>query len=240
MDGSLRTFLAQWLTALQDAQRHFSFERLEETAIPSYAHKNPAIRWLFRQRLAEVQKILGSPNQPQGVRVLDFGCGSGFGASLLRHSGYDVAAYDIDPTFFHWFGNRYPQLLEGIELYRSLADIPTGAFDAIIAADVLEHLDADNLERHIRWLKTRLSGGSGKLIVSGPSETLLYKIGRRLAGFHGHYHERSIYQIAEAIEKDGWIRVRTRRIPLPILCEAFLIILFQLDDRKTRTSGSAH
>jgi SAM-dependent methyltransferase len=233
MDGSLRTLLAQWLTALQDAQRHFSFKRLEETAIPSYAHKNPAIRWLFRKRLAEIQKILGFPSQPRGVRVLDFGCGSGFGASLLRHSGYAVAAYDIDPAFFYWFGNRYPQLLEGIELYSSLPDIPPAAFDAIIAADVLEHLDGESLDRHIRWFKTRLSGTSGKLVVSGPSETPLYKLGRRVAGFHGHYHERNIYQIAETLEKNGWIRMRARRIPIPIFCEAFLIILFQLDDRRS-------
>jgi len=232
--------LAQWLTALQDAQRHFSFKRLEETAIPSYAHRNPAIRWLFRRRLAEVQKLLGPPNYAQGVRVLDFGCGSGFAASLLRHSGYAVAAYDIDPTFFYWIGKRYPQLLEGIELYRSLKDIPTAAFDAIIAADVLEHLDAGRLEREILWFKSLLSGVSGKLVVSGPSETPLYQIGRRLAGFHGHYHERSIYQIAESLKKGGWKRIRTKRIPIPVLCEAFLIILFQPDGGMTSASGPAH
>ena len=182
MDGIHRTLLAQWLTVLQDAQRHFPFERLEEAAIPSYAHKNPAIRWLFRKRLAEIQKMLGFPSQPRGVRVLDFGCGSGFGASLLRHSGYAVAAYDIDPAFFYWVGNRYPQLLEGIELYSSLADIPPAAFDAIVAADVLEHFDGESLDRHT-LVQTRLSGASGKLVVSGPSETPLYKLGRRLAGF---------------------------------------------------------
>ena len=79
MDRTHRTLLAQWLTAFQDAQRQFSCERVEETAIPSYAHKNPAIRWLFRKRLAEIQKILSFPSQPRGIRVLDFGCGSGFG-----------------------------------------------------------------------------------------------------------------------------------------------------------------
>jgi len=229
--------LAQWLTALQDAQRHFSFERLEETAIPSYAHRNPAIRWLFRRRLIEIQNLLGPPNHARGVRVLDFGCGSGFAASLLRHSGYAVAAYDIDPTFFYWIGKRYPQLLEGVELYRSLKDIPTAAFDAIIAADVLEHLDEGSLERQTLSFKSWLSNVSGKLIVSGPSETPLYQIGRSLAGFHGHYHERNIYQIVESLKKDGWKPIRTKRIPIPVLCEAFLIILFKFDGDLTPASG---
>ena len=41
----------------------------------------------------------------------------------------------------------------------------------------------------------RLLKPDGRLIVSGPTESVFYRAGRRLAGFSGHYHVRNIYDI---------------------------------------------
>ena len=62
-----------------------------------------------------------------------------------------------------------------------------GRFDTIFALDVLEHIP--DLEKVSVKLK-ELIGDFGQLIISGPTENTFYHLGRRLAGFSGHYHVR--------------------------------------------------
>jgi trans-aconitate methyltransferase len=68
---------------------------------------------------------------------------------------------------------------------------PAGQFDLITALDVLEHVQ--DLPRTLEAL-LRLLSPAGTLVVSGPTENVLYRIGRRLAGseYSGDYHERGI------------------------------------------------
>ena len=62
-------------------------------------------------------------------------------------------------------------------------------FDFIVAADVLEHLR--DLEPVVEELNRLLVPG-GRLVISAPSENVLYAVGRKLFGFtkpEDHYHE---------------------------------------------------
>src|SRR5688572_28392820 len=56
-----------------------SDEDRAEMAIPSYLHKNPALRWMAWRRLAVVIGALRrfAPKKVPGSIVLDVGCGSG-------------------------------------------------------------------------------------------------------------------------------------------------------------------
>jgi ubiquinone/menaquinone biosynthesis C-methylase UbiE len=64
-----------------------------------------------------------------------------------------------------------------------------GMFDFVVAADVLEHLQ--DLEPTVKELARVLAPG-GRLVVSAPSENVLYAVGRKLFGFtkpEDHYHQ---------------------------------------------------
>ncbi len=80
------------------------------------------------------------------------------------------------------------QLTAGLDV----AEIQESSLDLIVALDVLEHVEslADVLGRLASLMKA-----GGIMLVSGPTENLLYRIGRKVVGFSGHYHERSIRDV---------------------------------------------
>jgi predicted SAM-dependent methyltransferase len=86
------------------------------------------------------------------------------------------------------------------------------SIDVILAAEVLEHVEPlrPTIERFIEWLKP-----SGRLLVSLPTENTLYRMGRRLAGFDGHYHHSHARSIDGDLQRWGFRRERLERIPLP-------------------------
>ena len=77
----------------------------------------------------------------------------------------------------------------------SLDSAPDHAYDWVFAIDSLEHNDdfAELLER----LSSKLSP-RGILVLSGPTENRLYRLGRAVAGFTGEYHTTTIFEIEQA------------------------------------------
>jgi 2-polyprenyl-3-methyl-5-hydroxy-6-metoxy-1,4-benzoquinol methylase len=76
----------------------------------------------------------------------------------------------------------------------NISDLPANSYDLVIALDVLEHVK--DLSRTLNELLALLKQG-GQLIVSGPTENILYRLGRKVAGpeYSGAYHERGIAEI---------------------------------------------
>jgi len=70
-------------------------------------------------------------------RVLDFGCGTGtLGDHIREHcAGIEVVSYD-------------PSV-------RGLDSLPTGEFDAIVSVDVLEHVEPNDLDATLAWMRER-------------------------------------------------------------------------------------
>jgi SAM-dependent methyltransferase len=103
-------------------------------------------------------------------RVVELGCGTGYMISLpLRIRGYDVRGVDLDVPSIE-YGRRVlcaagldPAHLEA----RDLRDID-GPFDAVIASEVLEHLDDDELIEALAVIGAKLARG-GRLLVTVPS-----------------------------------------------------------------------
>jgi hypothetical protein len=56
----------------------------------------------------------------------------------------------------------------------------------------------------------RLLRPDGKLLVCGPTENWIYKLGRRIVGFSGEYHHRSIADIERAMERRFVVRTVKR------------------------------
>ncbi len=167
---------------------------IDEAALPAYAHKNPLIDYLFWQRVKVAANYANENGS--GRKVLDFGCGSGVLSYLLAEQGYAVTACDIEfrPLQLVKEEIDFPTGITFLAGDILSMDLPKGSFDAIFALDVLEHIE--NLEAYIiRFNELLIPNGS--IIVSGPTENILYKIGRSLAGnrFTGDYHVTNIAKI---------------------------------------------
>lgn len=164
----------------------------DEAALPSYMHRNPVIPWLFWRRIEAALLMAGDV---QARSVLDFGCGGGVTLRYLHERGAIITACD----------NLSIDLAKKVclkfnikaDIHSDLSQIRDRRFDIIFALDVLEHVK--DLDLIIEQLI--VMAGSGKIIVSGPTENLWYSLGRRITGFSGHYHERNIYDIEVCLKK---------------------------------------
>lgn len=178
----------------------------DEQALPSYAHANPLARHLFWQRLETALRFAA----PQaGHRVLDFGCGAGLLFAPLRKRGCQVVGCDTD-LFLARRMCRDQGLT--VELTDSLAALPEGLFHTVFALDVLEHIP--DIRPLLGCLRSVLQPG-GRIILSGPTENRLYRLGRAISGFSGHYHVANIYQI-ERLFNDAGFRATQLKVLYPL------------------------
>jgi 2-polyprenyl-3-methyl-5-hydroxy-6-metoxy-1,4-benzoquinol methylase len=175
--------------------------RLDEAAFPAYSHRNPVINWLFWQRLRKVMEYIQRPTPYE--RALDFGCGSGVMLPHLSQISSKVMAMDVDLLPLERVRNYIP-LASNVEVndaaQNGISSLPANSFDLIIALDVLEHVE--DLPRTLNQLLALLKQG-GQLVVSGPTENILYRIGRKIAGpeYSGAYHERGIAEIKNELAR---------------------------------------
>jgi SAM-dependent methyltransferase len=200
---------------LERIAKSLSDEDRAEMAIPSYLHRNPALRWMAWRRLEVVVDALGrlAPPKGTGSLALDFGCGSGvlFRDTLLRYDR--VIGVDLVLSAARSLVSELQ--LANVSLHTPAeADsvVAPGSVDVLIAAEVLEHVD--DLPPTLTQFKTWLKPG-GRLLVSLPTENALYRFGRRLAGFHGHYHHSNAASIDRKIRAFGFTRQRLEKIPGP-------------------------
>lgn len=200
MDAQALSFVGyrqQAVVLAEKILRQGSPGEYDEQALPAYSHRNRLMRWLFWQRLRRVTGYLDRKIRP-GARVLDFGCGVGMLLPLLAWRQYQVTAVDLDirntRSFLEAFHIHNVTVLPADRL----SELPRAHFEVITALDVLEHVP--HLDETVTRLGEFLSPG-GKLIVCGPTENVLYRLGRRLAGFSGAYHVRNIEDIRQAIEQ---------------------------------------
>ena len=160
------------------------FETLEESCVPSYAHKNPLAAWTAWSRLTAAARLY-EKFAPEGP-VLDFGSATGELRQVLKPRG-DYHFVEQNDVLVKGLQRNFP------EAKRVDGDaLGEGRFAAVFALDSLEHNEEIGpiLAAIARSLRP-----DGVFILSGPTENVLYRLGRRLAGFDGHYHVQTIYDI---------------------------------------------
>ena len=191
--------------------------RLDEAGFPAYSHPNPLINWLFWQRLRTAMNHIekSAPHE----NILDFGCGSGVMLPFLSQHSKQVTAIDVDLLPLERVKQHIP-LAANVTLLdvnqTPISNLEQKSFDLINALDVLEHVD--DLPRTLSELMNLLKPG-GQLVVSGPTENILYRIGRKLAGpeYSGEYHERGIAEIKHELNRIARIEhIATLYWPLPL------------------------
>ncbi len=181
-----------------------TFEQWEETCVPSYCHSNWLAAYVSWTRLFQAVK-LARRTSPHPRRVLDFGSSVGELGQLVRD---DVAQYE----FIEQDEQAASFLLENLPeaTRRMLSDAPDGEYDWVFAVDSLEH--NDNYAHLLECVLGKLSD-RGVLILSGPTESSLYRLGRRLAGFRGGYHTTNIYAIEQEAAKLAIARQHVTILP---------------------------
>lgn len=192
-------------------------EERDEMALPSYLHRNPAMRWMAWRRVEAVaerlQRVAAGWKAGDSRHIVDFGCGAGVlfeAASRVadRVTGVDIVLRAAEMLVAE-LGLSKVTLLSPEQAAERIAAAST---DVVIAGEVLEHLEEDlrpTLDRFRTWLKP-----DGRLLVSLPTESRLYRLGRRLAGFHGHYHHHDAAALDRAITDSGFRRLWLDKLPL--------------------------
>jgi 2-polyprenyl-3-methyl-5-hydroxy-6-metoxy-1,4-benzoquinol methylase len=215
--SEFQNYKARYRSAIRKVLRESKRGRLDEAGFPAYSHPNPLINWLFWQRLHTAMNYI--ENHAPYEKVLDFGCGSGVMLSFLAQHSRHVTAMDVDLVPLERVKKHIP-LAENILVLNanqvSIAQLTQKSFDLINALDVLEHVD--DLPRTLSELLQLLKPG-GRLLVSGPTENSLYRIGRRLAGpeYSGEYHERGVAEIKRELARLAYVRqIATLYWPIPL------------------------
>lgn len=191
-------------------------EDRDEMAIPSYLHRNPAMRWMAWRRVELLARRLRAAARERAdgfAAVLDYGCGTGVlfeEASRVAERVYGVDLV-LEPARL-LVGERgldRVALLTPDEAERAIAP---ASLDVVLAAEVLEHIDP--IDDTLAFFRSRLRAG-GRLLASLPTESLLYRAGRRLAGFRGGYHHDRAASIDRKVVAAGFRRARLAKTPGP-------------------------
>ena len=76
-----------------------------------------------------------------GMRVLDAGCGEGYGSAILAERATAVTGIDLDPTVIEHAAEAYPRAqFEAADL--GALPFPPDSFDAVVSFQVVEHMQS--------------------------------------------------------------------------------------------------
>ena len=130
---------------------------------------------LRESRIRKLLRLLES--EPHG-RLLDVGCAGGELAALLTARGWRVQGAETEPALLDAARARGIEA-RAVDLDRAPLPWPDGAFDAVVAAEVIEHVvDTDRLLAEI----ARVLHPGGALIVTTPNLASLENRLRLLLG----------------------------------------------------------
>lgn len=174
---------------------------LVEAVFTAYASPNSLIRFLVWRRLVVTINFLEARGPYDAI--LDFGCGSCVILPLLREFTNRIVGVDSNLNPYNLLSSHLT-IPKDIEVYKTqekpILHFPDETFNAIICLDVLEHIE--DLPDVFGEL-CRITKPGGRIIVSGPTESFFYRVGRKIAGkeYTGDYHIRNIYDVRKVVER---------------------------------------
>jgi ubiquinone/menaquinone biosynthesis C-methylase UbiE len=201
-----------------------------EEILPEYESKNFFVRKLFWSRLRIAEEMLRKRKKlSEKPSILDIGTGPAFLIRSLRKKYRDsiICGTDYNLNILKIKNRKDLDLIICDARNLSISD---NSFDAIFLLDVLEHIP--DLMKTMKELD-RILKAKGVIIVSLPTETGIYKLGRLLlkgttdqmdrpGGTHYHHANKVIN-----VMKKYFVLDELRRIPLPWPFELFNIACFR-------------
>jgi len=174
-----------------------------------YYHPLAVARSFFWSRLKHIHGLMNKHLRNRDS-CLDFACGSGVFLPTLSSLFRSVRGIDIELV-------EAPKIVEQYSLSNvrlTSADIYTAGlderFDAIVAADVLEHFE--QLDKAVLQLKHWLKD-DGLLFTSLPTENVFTRFTRVLGGYTKPAdHYRSGEEVEEILRSQGFRKIESRTI----------------------------
>lgn len=190
--------------APMDAQEHDRLAHFEEWY------------WWHRGRQAIVQRLVGR-YAPLPARILDVGCGTGATTLGLRRFG-PVVGMDIGRRALEVAGRRGLAVAQA-----SAARLParSGAFDLVVALDVLEHLEDDVAAAREMWAALR---PGGLLVATVPAYPFLWSGHDEALGHRRRYLRR---ELVATLERAGLEVVLCSYVMASILPAAVVVRLYE-------------
>jgi len=206
--AEFQTYQQSTITRFEEIINSHEKGYCDEQGLPSYTNPNPLMRWLTWRRVEVVLSAIAAQIPLQNV--LDFGCGYGVFIPYLIANSENTVAFDPMIAELQALGDAAGW--QRITYESNLAQIAPmkNRFDLILAIEVLEHID--DLDETVK-IFYQLLHGKGNLLVAGPTENYLYKMGRKLAGYSGDYHVRNIFDIRAVLEKHFRVQKTATIIP---------------------------
>jgi len=130
----------------------------------------------------------------QGPRVLDLGCGTGYGTADLARVASTATGVDLAPEAIDYAERHFPSA-RFLQCSASAVPFPPGSFDLVTAFEVIEHLED---WRTLLAEAHRVLEPNGLLIVSTPNKRY-YAEARAKSGpnpFHEHEFEFAEFRTA--------------------------------------------
>jgi 2-polyprenyl-6-hydroxyphenyl methylase/3-demethylubiquinone-9 3-methyltransferase len=132
---------------------------------------------LLRMNRFRLQYFRGVLGNPKGLKILDVGCGGGFLAEAFAADGADVCGLDLSRRSVQTARDHATQRNLCLRVVTGRAEtlpFAAGVFDAVLLADVLEHLDEYKtaIAESSRVLKT-----GGLLLYETVNRTWLSRLG---------------------------------------------------------------
>lgn len=131
-----------------------------ERTLPDIPHEN---YWFMRHVVAYEFAL-----QPaQGAKVVDIGCGEGYGPAILAQNAREVLGVDIAPEVVDHARRCYGSDTVSFEVMEvNHLEIPDGAFDLAVSFQVVEHLvDESGYFSEM----ARVIDADGKAIITTPN-----------------------------------------------------------------------
>lgn len=151
--------------------------------------------WLARARL--VSHLIDRELGPGPHQVLDAGCGWGVTLDHLERAGHQVAGMDIGRGGLNKLDKPERRLILGDIESGPVPESAKGQYDAVLALDVLEHLDDD--AGALRNLASLVRPG-GLVILTVPARLDLWS---EFDEIQGHKRRYVRHEFREMIERSG-------------------------------------
>lgn len=121
-------------------------------------------------------------------KVLDLGCGEGYGAFYLADKAGRIIGVDIDKDIVKHAKEKYRKDNLAFEVMDpKRLDFPDKTFDAVISLHVIEHVPPNKIQEHLQEVK-RVLKGKGIYIVATPNRKPRLKPGQESFNLY-HLHE---------------------------------------------------
>lgn len=119
--------------------------------------------------IPHIKRYLFAKTYCDGKRVLDAGCGTGYGSKLLSQVASSVHAVDIAEDALAFCQKTYTT--ENISWERAdvrSLDVEKGAYEVITSFEVIEHLERDEIPGYLEGLQAALDP-NGVALISTPN-----------------------------------------------------------------------